>query len=125
VRVTSRVTALAVVGLLVAAGAAFAIGRATAGESESSDPAGVRGIDVPAAVSDTPGLRAVGALPDLKEPPPSSSGGATAAPDSSPSEPAPSEPPTSTPPTSTPPTSEPPAPQPQPEPPPPPPPGEG
>jgi hypothetical protein len=125
VRVNSRLTVLAVVGLLVAGAAAFAIGMATASESDSSDPVGVPEIEAPAAVSNTPALRDVGALPDLKEPPPSTSGGATATPDSTPSEPAPSEPPSSAPPTSTPPTSEPPAPQPQPEPPPPPPPGEG
>jgi hypothetical protein len=129
VRVTSRLVALAVVGLLVAAGVAFAIGRATASESESSGAAGVPEIDVPTAVSDTPVLRDVGGLPDLRAAPPASgSGGAVSTPDSTPSDsiPPPAEPPTSEPPTSEPPTSEPPPPDPvAPAPPPPPPPGEG
>jgi hypothetical protein len=121
VRVSSRLVTLAVVGLLAAAGVAFVIGRATASESDSSGAAGVPKIDVPTAVSDIPALRDVGALPELREPPASSSGGATASPESTPSEPPSSEPPTYEPPTYEPPASEPV----QPEPPPPPPPGEG
>jgi hypothetical protein len=127
VPITSRLVTLAVVGLLLAAGVAFAIGRATASESESSDAGGATEIDVPAAASDTPVLRDVGALPDLRAAPqPSGSGGATAIPDSTPSESAPpaAEPPTYEPPTYEPPTAE-PTPPPEPEPPPPPPPGEG
>ena len=122
-RVSSRLIAL-VVGVLVAAGAGFAIGQSAASDDESSDPAGVPGIEVPAAVSDTPQLKAVGAVPNLKEPPQSSSGGATASPDSTPSTSAPSDTPSAEP---APPTSQPePQPQPQPQPePPPPPPGEG
>lgn len=121
---SSRLTVLAVVGLLVAGGAAFAIGMATASESETSDGAGVQEIDAPTAVSDTPALRDVGALPGLKEPPQSGSGGGTAAPEgSTPSETpsAPTEPPTAQPTPSEPVPSE-PTPS---EPVPPPPPGEG
>lgn len=120
--ITSRLVTLAVVGLLVAAGVAFAIGRATASESESSDAGGATEIDVPAAASNTPVLQDVGALPDLRAAPQTSgSGGATATPDSTPSE---SAPPAAEPPTYEPPTPE-PTPSPEPEPPPPPPPGEG
>jgi outer membrane biosynthesis protein TonB len=126
VPVSSRVIALVVVGMLVAAGAGFAIGQSSASGDESSGPAGVPEIDVPAGVSDTPQLQTVGAVPNLEEPPQSSSGGATASPDSTPSTSAPSETPSAEP---APPTSQPepqPEPQPQPQPePPPPPPGEG
>jgi hypothetical protein len=124
VRVTSRLVTLAVVGFFVAAGVAFAIGRATASESTSSGVAGVPEIDVPAAASNTPVLRDVGALPDLQAAPPGSgSGGAAPTPDSTPPE---STPPTTEPPSYEPPTYEPPPPDPpEPVPPPPPPPGEG
>jgi type VI secretion system secreted protein VgrG len=126
VQVSSRLMTVAVVGLLVAAGAAFAIGRATASDGETSGSTGVPGIDAPTAVADTPALRDVGGLPALKEPPASSSRGATASPDSTPSEVTPSEPTPiePTPPDPTPPDPTPPDPTP-PEPPPPPPPGEG
>lgn len=84
---TSRRLPVAVVVLLVAGGVAFGIGRATAGDNESSDGAGVEKIDVPSGGSDTPALRNVGTLPGLRAAPsPGSSGGATSPSDSPPSE---------------------------------------
>jgi len=131
VSVSSRVIALAVVGLLVAAGAAFAIGRASAGDADSSpDPAGAAEIEAPAGQVDTPKLQSVGAVPNLKEPPASSSGGATASPDTGTgsSPPTGTGVPSGTPDTSTPPPTDPdpvPPPPDSPAAPPPPPPGEG
>jgi hypothetical protein len=96
VRVNSGRLALALVGLLVAAGGAFAIGRATATDSEPAAAVGAKAIVVPKGSADVPSLREVGSVPDLRAAP-SSGGGAAPSPGSgstpvAPSQPLPSEP---------------------------------
>lgn len=130
-RVNSTRVMLALIGLLVTAGGAFAIGRATATESEPAAAVGAAAIDAPNGPADVPSLREVGGLPDLRAAPPSD-GGASSSPGSgssgspssevTPSQPLPSEPAPTQPAPSEPAPSEPAPPV---EPPPPPPPGEG
>jgi hypothetical protein len=93
VPVTSRVLPAALVGLLVAGAGSFAIGRATAEESDSPDGAKVENVGVPAGVTATPTLRDVGQLPALR-PAPSTGGSVAPAPSqsSTPESPAPAAP---------------------------------
>ena len=69
---------LLVVLVLVGFGAAFAIGKATAGSSEPS--AGVQSIQLPASKPKAPAIAAPAALPGLRAAPAATGGGSSSAP---------------------------------------------
>jgi hypothetical protein len=69
---------LLVVLVLAGFGAAFAIGKATAGSSEPSE--GVRSIQLPASKPKAPAIAAPAALPGLRAAPAPTGGGSSSAP---------------------------------------------
>ena len=69
---------LLVLLVLAGFGAAFAIGKATAGSAEQSE--GVRSIQLPASKPKAPAIAAPAALPDLRAAPARSGGGSSSAP---------------------------------------------
>ena len=74
---TPRLLLLALL-VLVGFGAAFAIGKATAGSSEQSE--GVRSIQLPASKPKAPAIAAPAALPGLRATPAPAGGGSSPAP---------------------------------------------
>jgi hypothetical protein len=72
-----RLLLLALV-IAIAFGAAFAIGKATAGDSAESNGGGAQPLQLPDAQPRAPSIAAPAALPDLKDPPKPAGGTAPA-----------------------------------------------
>lgn len=83
---------LLVLAIAVAFGAAFAIGKATAGSSEKSG--GAQAIDLPSSKPKAPAISAPAALPSLRAAPEPSGGGSTSPPGGGGAAPAPAPTPT-------------------------------